>query len=541
MDRSPGPDSGAGPGSEGVPDRTPESTPHGIPDATPEGIPDGIPQPVSQPPPPATAAPQHTGGKHEHRWLILAVIAVAQLMVVLDATIVNIALPSAQRDLGFTDGNRQWIVTAYALAFGSLLLLGGRVADLVGRKGVFLAGLAGFAVASAVGGAATSFGMLVAARALQGVFGALLAPAALSLLTTTFTDPRERAKAFGIYGAVAGSGAAVGLLLGGVLTEYLDWRWCLYVNLAFAAAAMLGGARLLHPGAPEDRPKLDVPGTVLVSAGLFAIVYGFSNAETHAWSDPLTWGFLVIGGVLVTAFAWWQTRAVHPLLPPRVVLDRDRGASFLAMFISGAGMFGVFLFLTYYMQQILDYTPISTGLAFLPMVAVMVVVSVLTTNVLVPRFGAKPIVPLGMALSAVGMAWLTALQTTSGYGLHVLPPLLVAGLGLGLIFAPAMSMATAGVAAHDAGVASAMVNTSQQVGGSIGTALLNTLATTAASNYLSGREPTRQAQAEAQMRSYETAYWWSALFFAVGFAVTVVLYRRGRPADSHMNDGAVHM
>ncbi|QEU89664.1 MFS transporter [Streptomyces kanamyceticus] len=487
------------------------------------------------------SVPYAGGGRHEHRWLILAVIGIAQLMVVLDATIVNIALPSAQRDLGFSDGNRQWIVTAYALAFGSLLLLGGRIADLVGRKIVFLAGLAGFALASALGGAANSFSMLVAARALQGVFGALLAPAALSLLTTTFTDPRERAKAFGIYGAIAGAGGAVGLLLGGVLTEYLDWRWCLYVNLAFAVVAMIGGARLLHAGAPPDRPKLDVPGTLLVSAGLFCIVYGFSNAETHEWGDAQTWGFLVIGAVLLVAFAWWQTRATHPLLPLRVVLDRDRGASFLAMFISGAGMFGVFLFLTYYLQQILEYTPIKTGLAFLPMVAVMVVASVVTTNNLLPKMGARPIVPLGMGLSAAGMAWLTALDTTSGYAAHVLPPLLVAGLGLGLIFAPAMSMATAGVAAHDAGVASAMVNTSQQVGGSIGTALLNTLATTAASNYLVGKKPTPEVQAQAAMQSYSTAYWWSALFFAVGLVVTVVLYRRGAPVATEAGGGAVHM
>ncbi|MEI5101092.1 MFS transporter [Streptomyces sp. PmtG] len=519
-------------------DRTPGPEP--APRDTPAPSPTTAEQAAA--PPPGHAA-HHAGGRHEHRWLILAVIAIAQLMVVLDATIVNIALPSAQADLGFTDGNRQWIITAYALAFGSLLLLGGRIADLVGRKAVFIAGLAGFALASALGGAATSFTMLVVARALQGVFGALLAPAALSLLTTTFTDPRERAKAFGIYGAVAGSGAAVGLLLGGVLTEYLDWRWCLYVNLAFAAVAMIGGARLLHPGAPPDRPKLDVPGTLLVSAGLFCIVYGFSNAETHPWGDWMVWGFLLIGVVLVALFAWWQTRATHPLLPLRVVLDRDRGASFLAMFISGAGMFGVFLFLTYYLQQILGYSPIKTGLAFLPLVAVMVVVSVLTTNVLVPKFGARPIVPLGMGLSGVSMVWLTALGTDSGYAGHVLPPLLIMGLGLGLIFAPAMSMATAGVAAHDAGVASAMVNTTQQVGGSIGTALLNTLATSAATHYLSGKRPTPQVRAEAQIQSYETAYWWSALFFGVGLVVTFALYRKGRPADSHLGDGtgAVHM
>ncbi|WP_405898652.1 MFS transporter [Streptomyces sp. NBC_00727] len=473
------------------------------------------------------ASPREAGPSH--RWWVLGVIGLAQLMVVLDATIVNIALPSAQQDLGFSDGNRQWIVTAYALAFGSLLLLGGRVADLVGRRLVFLTGLVGFAVASAIGGAAPSFEILVLARALQGLFGALLAPAALSLLTTTFTVPKERAKAFGIYGAIAGAGGAVGLLLGGVLTEYLDWRWCLYVNLLFAFVAFTGGWRLLTAGAPADRPRLDIPGTVLVSAGLFCIVYGFSQAESHAWSSPLTWGFLVAGALLVAAFAWWQTRAAHPLLPLRVVLDRDRSASFLAMFISGGGMFGVFLFLTYYLQKSLGYSPVSTGLAFIPMVACMIASSVTTTNVLLLRFGAKPIVPTGMGIAAAAMVWLTALNLNSSYAAHVLPPLLCLGIGLGAVFATAMNLATAGVGARDAGVASAMVNTSQQVGGSIGTALLNTLATSAATNYLVGRRPTRPAVAQAQLESYSTAYWWSAGFFALGLLVTLFLYRPGAP------------
>lgn len=468
-------------------------------------------------------------GAPAHRWWVLCIIGIAQLMVVLDATIVNIALPSAQNDLGFDDGDRQWVVTAYALAFGSLLLFGGRLADLVGRKTTFLIGLIGFAVASAIGGAAPSFEILVMARALQGAFGAVLAPAALSLLTTTFTDPKERGKAFGIYGAIAGAGAAVGLLLGGLLTEYLDWRWCLYVNLIFAFVAFAGGLRLLRPGAPPDRPDLDIPGTVVVSAGLFCIVYGFSHAQQHEWGATGTWGFLLAGVVLLCVFVWWQRRALHPLLPLRVVGDRDRGASFLAMFISGAGMFGVFLFLTYYLQRTLLYSPVKTGVAFLPLVAVLVVTSVTTTNALVPRFGAKPIVPTGMLLSGGAMAWMTALDRNSTYPAHVLPPLLLLGLGLGLIFATSMNLATAGVRAHDAGVASAMVNTSQQVGGSIGTALLNTLATSAAAHYLSGKRPTPAVAAQAQLHSYSTAYWWSAAFFTFGFLITFLLFRPGVP------------
>ena len=479
----------------------------------------------------STKRPPRSGDadSSSRRWWVLSVIALAQLMVVLDATIVNIALPSAQQALGFTNANRQWVVTAYALAFGSLLLLGGRLADLIGRKTTFLVGLIGFAVASAIGGGAPSFEVLVAARALQGMFGALLAPSALSLLTTTFSDPKERAKAFGIYGAIAGAGGAVGLLLGGLLTEYLDWRWCLYVNLLFALIAFIGGLRLLHPGAPPDRPTLDIPGTVVVSGGLFCIVYGFSDAQQHSWSAPGTWGFLLAGVVLLLVFVWWQQRARQPLLPLRVVTDRDRGASFLAMFISGAGMFGVFLFLTYYMQRSLSYSPVMTGLAFLPMVAVIMMTSVTTTNVLVPRLGARPIVPTGMLLSAGAMAWLTALDLNSTFLAHILPPLLLLGLGLGLVFATSMNLATAGVREHDAGVASAMVNTSQQVGGSIGTSLLNTLATSAAARYLVGKTPSPSTAAQAQLHSYSTAYWWSSAFFAAGFLITFCLYRSGIP------------
>ncbi|MFF3375440.1 MFS transporter [Streptomyces sp. NPDC002680] len=481
-------------------------------------------------------------GPPRHRWWILAVIGVAQLMVVLDSTIVNIALPSAQQDLGFSDGDRQWIVTAYALAFGSLLLLGGRIADLFGRKMTFLVGLVGFAGASAVGGAAGSFEMLVGARAVQGLFGALLAPAALSLLTTTFTDAKERAKAFGVYGAIAGAGGAIGLLLGGVLTEHLDWRWTLYVNIAFAAVAFAGGAVLLRRSTRDKTAKIDIPGAILVSAGLFCLVYGFSNAETHDWSSAATWGFLAAGAALLAAFTWWQTRSPHPLLPLRVLLDRNRGASFISVLLLGAGMFGVFLFLTYYLQQTLSYTPIETGLAFLPMIAALMIASTIATTVLVPRIGPKPIVPLGMGLAAAGMAWLTGLNLNSGYAADIMPPLVVAGLGLGLVMAPAMALATEGVRAEDAGVASAAVNTMQQVGGSLGTALLNTLSTSAVTNYLEGRNPKDPGVvAQAGLEGYSTAYWWSAAFFAVGLVVSAVLYRRGVPVAEPNGARVVHM
>ncbi|MFI1561986.1 MFS transporter [Streptomyces sp. NPDC020490] len=489
-----------------------------------------------------TGAAQARQAASARRWWILAVVAVAQLMVVLDATIVNIALPSAQADLGFSDGNRQWIVTAYALAFASLLLLGGRIADLFGRKTAFLAGVVGFAAASALGGAAGGFGMLVAARALQGAFGALLAPAALSLLNTTFTDARERARAFSVYGAIAGAGGAMGLLLGGLLTDALDWRWTLYVNVVIAVVAFAGGWLLLSNHRDAAGSKLDVPGTVLVAGGLFSVVYGFSNAETHDWGSPLTWGFLITGGLLLAAFAGWQTRAAHPLLPLRILLDRNRAASFLAVLISGAGMFGVFLFLTYYLQLNLGFSPTETGLAFLPMVGALMVTAQLGTIVLVPRIGPKAVVPLGFAVAAAGMAWLTGIGIGSSYVSAVLPQLVVTGVGLGLVMPPAMQLATGGVAPEDAGVASATVNAMQQVGGSIGTALLNTLAASAATDYLAGKDAAgKLVRAQATIESYTTAFWWSAGLFAAGAVITLLLFRRGVPRQDADAAPVVHM
>jgi EmrB/QacA subfamily drug resistance transporter len=466
-----------------------------------------------------------TNPHHERRWLILAIIGIAQLMVVLDATVVNIALPSAQRALHFSNDDRQWIVTAYALAFGSLLLLGGRISDLFGRKWTFFGGMIGFAIASAIGGTAESFGVLVAARAVQGLFGAILAPASLSLLTTTFIEPSERGKAFGIFGAIGGSGAAVGLLLGGILTQTLSWRWCLYVNLAFAAAGAIGALVLLHNVRPAQRPRIDIPGTLLGTAGLFTLVYGFSHASTTSWTNSTTIAFLVLGALLLAGFIAVEARVKHALLPLRVVLDRNRGGSYLAVALSAIAIFAVFLFLTYYLQQNLRMSPIMSGLAFLPMVA-CIMISSITGNVrLVPRFGARPLVPAGMALGCLGMLLLTGIGTHASYATHILPSLLILGFGFGLIFAPAISTATYGVVDEDAGVASAMVNVSQQVGGSIGTALLSTIAVNAMRSF--ARSHRGVSGLDAAVHGYTLAFGVSAGIFACAGILSLLLLRSG--------------
>ena len=463
-----------------------------------------------------------TDPHHNRRWLILAVIGVAQLLVVLDVTIVNIALPSAQADLGFSDDARQWIITAYALAFGSLLLLGGRIADLFGRKWTFIAGLLGFAGASALGGAAPSFGLLVAARALQGAFAALLAPSALSLLATTFTDPAERGKAFGIYGAIAGSGGAFGLLLGGALTEALDGRWCLYVSILFAVPAAAGGLRLLHHVPAPSRPRLDIPGTVIASSGLFALVFGMAHAESDGWGDPVTLTCLGASAALLAAFVALQRRVANPLLPLRVVTDRDRGGSFLAIATASAGMFGAFLFLTFYLQNTKGLNALETGLAFLPMNLTILVTATLVNTKVLARTGPRPLIPTGLLVAGVGMALLTRIGVDTAYASHVLPSLVLVGLGFGLVIAPSFATATLGVPRQDSGVASAMVSTSQQVGGSIGTALLSTLAVSATHDALAA-SGLRQAGVEG----YTTAFWWTAAIFAAGALVTGALLRSG--------------
>ncbi|MEV0774358.1 MFS transporter [Streptomyces sp. NPDC050428] len=419
-----------------------------------------------------------------HRWWALAVIATAQLMVVLDATIVNIALPSAQRDLGISNGNRQWVITAYTLAFGGLLLLGGRVADLVGRKRTFIIGLIGFACASALGGASPGQEMLYLSRALQGVFAALLAPSALSLLTTTFPGGNDRAKAFGIFSAIAGGGSAIGLLLGGILTEWLSWRWCLYVNVFIALLAVIGALTLLRDRAGAKGAHLDIPGVLLGSGGLVAIVYGFSRAEPQGWTSTEVLTVLGVGVLLLAAFTWWQTKSPDPLLPLHIIRDRNRGGSVIVMGMTTIGLFGAFLFLTFFLQTVLGYSPLSAGLAFLPLSAGIIIGSTQISARLLPLVPPRALLVPGLLLSAGGMYTLTFLDIHSTYVGHILPGTILLGFGLGLTFLPVISTATMGVAPRDSGVTSATVNTAQQVGGSIGTSLLNTIATTTTTAYL---------------------------------------------------------
>jgi EmrB/QacA subfamily drug resistance transporter len=415
------------------------------------------------------------------------------------------------------------VVTAYALAFGSLLLTGGRLGDMYSRKWVFITGLAGFAVSSAIGGASVSFEMLVSARTLQGAFGAILAPSALGTLVSTFQDPIERGRAFGIFGSVAAGGGGVGLILGGVLTQYLSWRWTLYVNLLFAAVAVAGALAYMRSVRPVHRPRMDWTGAVLACAGLFLIVFGFSHAETAGWTAGLTIGSLALGLVLLAAFVAVERQSSHPLLPLHVILDRTRGGSYVAVGLSGIAIFGVFLFLTYYLQEVKGYSPVTSGLAFLPMIGCILLSSNVSSIVALPRLGPRVLITTGMLLGAGAMSYLTQLTVTSSYVGGVLPALVIMGLGFGMIFSPAINTATAGVQRQDSGVASALVNTMQQVGGSIGTSALSTIALTATASYLVAHHTAPLAPAIAATHGYTTAFAVSAGIFGLGVILAFTL------------------
>lgn len=442
------------------------------------------------------------------KWLVLAIVGVAQLMVVLDATIVNIALPSAQAGLGFSVDDRQWVVSSYAIAFGALLLLGGRLGDLFGRRRLFAIGLIGFALASALGGVAQNFETLIAARVGQGVFGAILAPAALATVSVTFTEPAERNKAFGVFSAIAGVGAGVGLLLGGVLTDLLSWRWCLYVNIFFAGAALLGIRTIQRDETNHARKVLDLPGVFTATVGLFLLVLGVSRAETDGWGSTTTLALLILGGVLLGAFVMIEQRSDHALLPLRLLTDRTRAGAYFAIAALGVTIFGVFLFLTFYLQQNLGYSPLKSGLAFMPLNIAIMIASGITAGVLLSKVGPRVLTSAGLALAALGSLLLAQLDPNSGYVDGVLPGLIAAGIGAGILFPTTFAAGTARVDQADAGAASAMVNTAQQVGGSVGIALLSTFYAESLTETFAS-DPTIDHLA-ANIEGYTTAFWWAA-------------------------------
>jgi EmrB/QacA subfamily drug resistance transporter len=470
------------------------------------------------------------------RWWALVVLAAAQLMIILDASIVNIALPSAQADLDISNADRQWMITAYTLAFGALLLLGGRIADYTGRKRTFIIGLIGFAAASAIGGLAPNQEMLFGARALQGAFAALMAPASLSIVTVTFTEPKERAKAFGVFGALSGGGAAIGLIVGGILTEYASWRWCLGVNVPVALLTAGLAIPIVHESKASGDTRYDIPGAVLATLGFASLVYGFTEAAklknpggtdytVQGWTASSTMTFLVVGVVLLVAFVVWELRAKNPLLPMRVVLDRNRGGSYLIFFLVGAGLFAMFLFLTYYFQINLGYSPLKAGFAFLPF-SIGIILTAGVVAQIMPRVGPRPLMILGLAMAVIGMLLLIRVTQDSSYWTHVFPAEVLMSIGMANVFIPAASTALVGVGHHDAGVASAVLNTAQWIGGSLGTALLNTLFAGAVTAYFTDNPITDPAEAGATtmlalLHGYHVAFFWGAMLLFAGFLVAV--------------------
>ncbi len=484
--------------------------------------------------------PNYPAGQAPDRWRTLIVVAISQLMVVLDSSIVNIAIPSAKLDLGITDANQQWVITAYTLAFGSLLLLGGRIGDFMGRKKIFLVGLIGFAGASALGGIASTQALLFGARALQGVFAALLAPAALAIISVTFTVPAERAKAFGVMGAISGGGAAIGLIVGGTLTEFFSWRWCLGVNVPIAVVAFILATRFVHESKAEGNRTYDVPGVITATAGLFSLTYGFNQAATSGWSDGHTLGFLAAAVVLLVVFVVIESKVANPLMPLRVITDRNRGGSYLGSLVVGAGLFSMFLFLGLYLQVNLGYSPLKSGFAFLPFTAGIIVFAGIASQLL-PKFGPKPLMIPGLIAAGLGLLFLSNITPETSYVGHVLPALLIMSSGMALVFIPLTTTSLHGVSNHDTGVASAMVNTSQQIGGSLGTALLNTVAATATATYATAHTSLgKMVQPFAMTHGFTVAFKFSAGLLFIGALVLFFFINIGKDAVVETEGVLVH-
>ncbi|WP_434481923.1 MFS transporter [Streptomyces sp. NBC_01340] len=499
----------------------------------------------------APAGPDTSGSSPggRHLGLALFVIAAAQLMVVLDATITNIALPAIQTDLGMSDANLAWVVNSYALAFGGLLLLGGKAGDLFGRRKMFQVGIAVFTLASLLGGLAPNEGLLIGARILQGVGAALAAPSALALITTTFPAGRSRNTAMGVYAAMGGVGATVGLLLGGALTDVLDWRWVFFVNIPIGLAVLAGTRTLVeaerHPG------RLDVPGAITGTGGLIAVVYGITRGGEHGWTDGLTLASFAAAAVLLVAFLFLQGRTADPMMPLRLFKDRTRSGSYATMLFIGAGMFATFYFLTLYMQLILGYSPIRTGFAYLPFSFGMATAAGISSK-LVARLAPRLIAGPGLLVAAVGMFWFATLEPDSSYAAHLMPAMFVTALGLGMSFVPMTLGAVSGVSHQDTGVASALLNTAQQIGGALGLAVLSTISTSAADDKLpeaagslyrglATKDFALVAKAgDALTHGYTMAFVAAAAMFLAGLLVTAFAIDAGKQQHS---EGAspVHM
>lgn len=484
----------------------------------------------------------HVKGQAPDRWRTLLVVAISQLMLVLDSSIMNIAIPRAQADLMISDANRQWIITAYTLAFGSLLLLGGRIGDYVGRKKIFIIGLIGFAGASAIGGIAANQGMLYGSRALQGVFGALLAPAALAIISETFTVPAERAKAFGVFGAISGGGAAIGLIVGGSLTEFFSWRWCLGVNTPIAIIAAILAFKFVHESKAEGDHSYDIPGVFTATAGLFSLTYGFNEAALKGWSSPITISFFVAAVLLLVAFVIIETKVANPLMPLRVLTERNRGGSYLGSLIVGAGLFSMFLFLGLYLQNVLGFSPLKSGFAFLPFTAGIITGAGVASQLL-PKFGPRRLMVPGLVAASLGLLLLTRITPETSYLTHVVPSLVIMSFGMALVFIPLTSTSLHGISGRDTGVASAMVNTSQQIGGSLGTALLSTIAVTASTSYSVANkiaEGDKSGGAFAATHGFTVAFQFSAAFLFIGAIVLFFFINVGKESLVEIEGAGMH-
>ena len=478
------------------------------------------------------------GIRGARRWGALIILALAQLVVVLDGTIVNIALPQAQLALGLTDGQRQWVVTAYALAFGALLLLGGRIADYWGRKRTYMVGMIGFGAASVFGGLAQNGTELIAARGLQGVFAALLAPAALALLTVSFPGGKERNTAFAVFGTVAGTGAAVGLLLGGMLTEFADWRWCLLVNVVFVLAGVIGGFLFLRESRADGENRYDLAGALTVTAGLGSLVYGFSLAE-YGWARLDTIGFVVLGVALLVAFVVIESRVAQPLLPLRVITDRVRGGAMLLQAISGSAMIGGTVYLAFHLQIVLGFTPLVAGVASLPMTIVIMLCAPVLTRLL-PVIGPRPMMIVGPLIAAAGLLYLSRITPGGDYFVEVLPGLVLLGLGMANLFIPMQNLALARVAPQDAGVASAAANSAMQIGGSIGLSVFTAFYAAAVATVDVTDGPSQLAAFTA---GYSATFLAAAVVMAAGSVVAFFMIRGTREHLLPSGDGgpAVHL